>query len=99
MRILKYKDYITEKKNPCWPGYRQLGTKKKGGKEVPNCVPIKESEDEDSYSFDELSPEAKQKAIESNRDMNVEGYDWWDPIIEGFTEKMENIGRRGIIHG
>jgi len=26
----------------CWKGYRQLGIKKKNGKTVPNCVPVKE---------------------------------------------------------
>jgi hypothetical protein len=31
-----------EEENPCWKGYKQVGTKKKGGKEVPNCVPVKE---------------------------------------------------------
>jgi hypothetical protein len=25
--------------DPCWKGYKMVGTKKKGGKEVPNCVP------------------------------------------------------------
>ena len=25
--------------DPCWDGYKQVGKKKKGGKEVPNCVP------------------------------------------------------------
>jgi hypothetical protein len=25
--------------DPCWDGYVKLGTKKKNGKEVPNCVP------------------------------------------------------------
>ena len=25
--------------NPCWTGYKPVGTKKKGGKTVPNCVP------------------------------------------------------------
>jgi hypothetical protein len=25
--------------DPCWKGYHQLGTKTKGGKKVPNCVP------------------------------------------------------------
>lgn len=25
--------------DPCWDGYHMVGTKKKGGKEVPNCVP------------------------------------------------------------
>ena len=25
--------------DPCWEGYKQIGMKEKGGKEVPNCVP------------------------------------------------------------
>jgi hypothetical protein len=32
---LKEKD----KNDPCWVGYKQVGMKKKDGKEVPNCVP------------------------------------------------------------
>ena len=32
--------YIDE---ACWDGYQQIGMKKKGGKQVPNCVPIKEA--------------------------------------------------------
>ena len=27
--------------NPCWKGYKPVGTKKKGGRTVPNCVPKK----------------------------------------------------------
>jgi hypothetical protein len=27
----------------CWAGYKQVGMKDKGGKRVPNCVPIKKS--------------------------------------------------------
>lgn len=37
-------DWLAEKggANPCWPGYKQVGMKPgKGGKMVPNCVPIK----------------------------------------------------------
>ena len=30
-----------KKEDPCWDGYEQQGTKKKGGKTVPNCVPDK----------------------------------------------------------
>lgn len=33
------------KDNPCWKGYKPVGTKKKGGRTVPNCVP-KESVEE-----------------------------------------------------
>jgi len=28
-----------ELREKCWPGYKQVGTKKKNGKTVPNCVP------------------------------------------------------------
>jgi hypothetical protein len=27
---------------PCWSGYEQIGTKIMDGREVPNCVPIKD---------------------------------------------------------
>ncbi len=33
---------LDEKTNPCWKGYEMVGMKEKDGKEVPNCVPIKE---------------------------------------------------------
>jgi len=26
-------------KNPCWKGFIAYGTKNKGGRKVPNCVP------------------------------------------------------------
>jgi hypothetical protein len=29
----------------CWSGYEQQGMKDKGGRKVPNCVPIKKSAD------------------------------------------------------
>ena len=43
-KILKYQDFVSEKKDPCWPGYRQLGTKLKRGKKVPNCVKVNEGD-------------------------------------------------------
>lgn len=33
-------DALTE---ACWKGYKQVGMKEKGGKEVPNCVPVNEN--------------------------------------------------------
>lgn len=48
-----------------------------------------ESEDpERSYSFEELSPEAQEKALDTFRDINTDYNDWHDPIIEGFIEDM-----------
>ena len=36
-----------ELKAPCWDGYEQIGTKMKDGKEVPNCVPLKQELSDD----------------------------------------------------
>lgn len=32
-------DEMSKKDDPCWKGYRMYGSKSKGGKQVPNCVP------------------------------------------------------------
>jgi hypothetical protein len=57
---------------------------------------LSESEEEKSYTFDELSPEAKKNAIDNNRDYHIDSHNWWDPIIEGFTEEIEAIGMTDI---
>ena len=36
--ITNYTEFIIEKNNPCWKGYKQIGTKNKNGRTVPNCV-------------------------------------------------------------
>jgi hypothetical protein len=33
---------LKEEGDPCWEGYEQYGTKILDGREVPNCIPIKE---------------------------------------------------------
>ena len=33
-----------EGQGPCWSGYKQIGTKTKGGRKVPRCVPVKEAD-------------------------------------------------------
>jgi hypothetical protein len=48
---------LKEMENPCWKGYEMVGTKKKNGKEVPNCVPVNEEMDDDDY--DELDVDAE----------------------------------------
>jgi hypothetical protein len=52
MRIIKtfesFKSIV--EKNPCWKGYKQVGTKMKNGKEVPNCVPVNEDENQ-TYDY------------------------------------------------
>lgn len=52
------------KDNPCWKGYKPVGTKKKGGRTVPNCVPKEsieeESDDEAKKSHDAGYRDASQ---------------------------------------
>ena len=36
----------------CWKGYEAIGVKKKNGRTVPNCVPVKEEEDQDPREYD-----------------------------------------------
>jgi hypothetical protein len=43
----KFSHFYSEAKkmkgaDPCWKGYEMIGKKNKNGKEVPNCVPVKE---------------------------------------------------------
>jgi hypothetical protein len=38
---------VDEEQGPCWDGYKQVGMKKKGGKMVPNCVPVDEGVKQD----------------------------------------------------
>ena len=39
--------YELELAEDCWPGFKQVGMKKKNGKDVPNCVPVDEKQDKD----------------------------------------------------
>lgn len=50
---------------------------------------INESEEEKSYSFNELSPEAQREALDNYRDINVEHPDWHDYVIDEFKEEMK----------
>lgn len=41
------------------------------------------------YKFEELSEEAQTKAIENNRDINVEYQEWYDGVYESFKEQND----------
>lgn len=48
---------VREDSDPCWSGYKQIGTKDKAGKKVPNCVPegtdiVPAANPEDTVSLD-----------------------------------------------
>lgn len=47
-----------EDADPCWKGYKQIGMKTKGGRKVPNCVPVKEA-DAEAHSKDMEKPSSR----------------------------------------
>jgi len=58
--------------NECWDGYKQVGMKMKGGKMVPNCVPVKEdinSDDDVNYGY--VEPEEYDVEDEDMEDFIV----------------------------
>ena len=44
------------------------------------------------YNFNELSPEAKQKALDDNRYWNVDGLDWWDGVYGNVKDAAKMLG-------
>jgi len=70
-----------EAKGPCWQGYKQVGMKGKGGKQVPNCVPISESEINET-----TGREAKEIAkLTGTRDSMVQKF------IDDFNLNAKNL--------
>ena len=65
--MIKLGGIIKEMENPCWKGYEMVGTKSKDGKEVPNCVPVKE----DINSDDDVN----NGLVEPEEEYDVDNYD------------------------
>jgi hypothetical protein len=50
-------DFIEKMKDdPCWKGYQMVGMKKKGGRKVPNCVPVDSKHSEGDIATAEMTP-------------------------------------------
>jgi hypothetical protein len=53
-------DAREELKKACWKGYEAIGVKKKNGRTVPNCVPVKKkkstSDHNEGFDIDEKQP-------------------------------------------
>jgi hypothetical protein len=58
----------TEILEACWTGYRQAGMKKKGDRQVPNCVPVSEQEMEE-----DLKKWFKEKWVRFGPDGKIRG--------------------------
>ena len=65
--------------DPCWKGYKQIGMKKKAGKQVPNCVPTENVEETKKLST----------AEKLNRGLKRGGYD-----ADAAAKKIKDIQDR-----
>lgn len=61
-----------EDTDPCWKGYKQIGMKMKGGRKVPNCVPVKEQSAETLARKHDVSIASIKNAIEQGRKVEKE---------------------------
>ena len=79
-----------KKDDPCWDDYEMVGTKKKGGKEVPNCVPMGDEADEgNAFSG------ARQDAIDNDEDEFEVGGETFK--VKGKKEKTNEAMLRRLI--
>jgi len=87
-----------DKDDPCWKGYKQYGTKKKDGKEVPNCIPVKKSKiKEEVTPFMELFGDALK-----NVDDNAPIYHRMMPNFRGINlqkikKYLKSIGNNLLV--
>ena len=68
---MRANEFINENlrtENPCWKGYKPVGTKKKAGKTVPNCVPV--DEDWQSVNKKDKTDGMSKKAVKAYRREN-----------------------------
>jgi hypothetical protein len=99
--MIKLKDLLSE---ACWKGYRQFGMKKKGKRQVPNCVPVDEEivteVGEGSvkpYKFEEVDQEGRFVYIRFTTDkgteyeVDLESMEYPDPDDEDM-----NVAAMGI---
>lgn len=79
--------------NPCWKGYEPVGTKTKDGKEVPNCVPVKENtamKFRNLFNTLDALSESEKEAKPDFLDLDGDG-DTDEPMKKAAKEKKEKV--------
>jgi hypothetical protein len=88
---LRYQEIL----EACWKGYRQAGMKKKGDRQVPNCVPVSEQEMEE-----DLKKWFKEKWVRFGPDGKIRGDCARGSSAEGKPKclpqsKAQALGKKG----
>jgi len=80
--------------DPCWDNYKMIGTKPKGGKQVPNCVPeetVKEEVIDEQQSARLRMAKALQKAKQDRERSERNGQRLLNPDGKEVGEPKEKI--------
>lgn len=87
-------------KDPCWNGYKMVGTKKKGSKEVPNCVPesanLKEGNTRHRISRLKMMIDDRRKKANMVKDPLVKRHhlmmaDQYEEMLNSFMSQHEEL--------
>lgn len=97
--MIKLKDLLTE---ACWKGYKQVGMKKKGKRQVPNCVPVDEEVVQEvgegsikPYKFKEVDQEGRFVYLRFTTDKGTE-YEVDLESMEYSDDEDINVAAMGI---
>ncbi len=81
--------HIKEDKDPCWKGYEMIGMKKKGGRKVPNCVPVEEEKSDDDKASVALSKVvAKHKLKDAEKSGKKQSPEWIQKMVKRKNAKI-----------
>jgi len=97
---------MEEDKDPCWKDYEMVGMKTKNGREVPNCVPKKNvneeevdevmtmdsGEDQTGRSYAMAKKEAGRMYSKDGKAAALKGYDSLEEEEEQIQEKTKDTG-------
>lgn len=73
-----FKEFKANLDEACWKGYKQIGTKTKNGKEVPNCVPESIEEKKLPHALDpnkSLKHAMQDRGFDKDNDGDVDKFD------------------------
>jgi len=79
-----------ELKAPCWDGYEQIGTKTKDGKEVPNCVPLKQELSDDILAEFGEEEDLKNWVLIDERKVDYDDEEALDYQIDQLNKKKKS---------
>ena len=93
-----------KKKGPCWKGYTAVGMKMKGGRKVPNCVPVSDSIERIGQLLSEkIMPDTAAKMKAARKKMGRKAAELFakseTPTAPGEERSLSNAAIKAVASG